>query len=144
MSHLELTRVWNWPERLIAVLDEHRAHEFEWGRYDCATLVSSAIEAMTGVDVSVPYRGKSGWKSAKGAAAALKRGKVSSIHELTGQLFRDIPPSMAQRGDLAYGEVVSPIASPWIVVGTEMITRDLEKGWLIQSTSFAKTAYKVG
>jgi hypothetical protein len=141
---LELTRLWDWPERLIATHDLHRAHDFDWCDFDCASLFAASVEAVTGVDPLAHLRPRWKWRSRGGALRAIRHAGFSDMVGITEALFPEIPPMLARRGDLVFGEVASPVASPAICMGAEMHTRDLDKGWVVMPMAHAKRAFKVG
>ena len=100
---MSLSRLPDWRPRLIAYLDEVRARPFAYGRHDCALFAAGAVEAMTGVDLAVDYRGrygslKEGLKLVRGRHLAILRDHL-----------RPVSPAFAQVGDVALiGEVGFP------------------------------------
>jgi hypothetical protein len=141
---LDLERIDNWPERLFAVLDEHRSHDFQWGKWDCATLMRDAVIATTGSDPFAGIWPSHGYRSRLGAIKAIRAAGYDGMVALTKSRFPSIHKVQAQRGDLVFGEVDSPVTSPAICVGAEMVTRDFELGWVVLPMSQATMAFRVG
>lgn len=68
---------------------------FEWGENDCCLFAANAVLAMTGVDVSKPYRG---YKTRLGAMKKIKDLGVEGVW--TKILGEPIHPKMCKRGDV--------------------------------------------
>ena len=84
----------DWPERLNDFIEDRRKAVFCWGQRDCVLFAADAVQAMTGVDHAVEYRGT--YDSATGAARLLaKLGGVENVVP-----FASIPVAFAGRGDL--------------------------------------------
>lgn len=93
----------DFAERLLAVLEERRDRPFAWGRNDCALFACDLVEAATGVDHAAPLRGR--YRSAAGAAWALRRFAGGGLEAAAEKIaksngLREVPPLMAQRGDI--------------------------------------------
>lgn len=59
------SRLPDWEQRLHGFLNEARATDMVWGRFDCAVgLVNGAVEAQTGVDLGLSHIGKYGDETA--------------------------------------------------------------------------------
>lgn len=71
---------------------------FAWGKSDCAIWAAGAIEAMTGTDIARGFRGYRSW--AGGVRKARAKGFEDHVAYFAS-LFPEIPPSMAQIGDVA-------------------------------------------
>lgn len=87
--------------RLDAFLSERRALPFAWGDNDCACFAAAAVEAMTGENPMPRLR----YRTEMGAARAIKRG--GGLAALVGEALSgcgEIPPRMAQRGDVVLFE----------------------------------------
>jgi hypothetical protein len=63
-------RIDGWPDRLMQVVEQHRAQPFVWGRTDCAMLFRHCVQVITGRD---PLADLPPWYSAVSAARALHR-----------------------------------------------------------------------
>ena len=137
---LELTRLENWPERLLTTVERHRAAEFDWGVYDCATLFAEAVEAVTGTDPLQRFRP---WISERSARMKMIKGGWKDMKSFCRDHFTEIPPSMAGRGDLGFPAQTVNLTCPGIIVGAHAVSRD-EKGWIVVPTSLLTMAFKVG
>lgn len=51
-----LTRLYDWPERLAALIAERRETSFSFGVHDCALFACDAVLAMTGTDIAARFR----------------------------------------------------------------------------------------
>lgn len=98
-----LRRYDDWPERLADWLGEHRARPFAWGSWDCALAACDWVRVATGVDLA---RGLRGYKTARGAAGAMRRFAGGGLVEVAEAVaarhgIAEVAPGYAQRGDLA-------------------------------------------
>jgi len=101
-----------WEADLGDYLSSVRGKPFEWGSHDCCTFISGAIEAMTGIDPMVEFRGE--YDSALSSAKALKRIGAGSLTETLDTKFREIPVGRAQRGDIVlFDDSVGVVAGAW-------------------------------
>ena len=93
------TKTQGWQHRLTAYLASIASAPFEAGRLDCALFTAGAVKAMTGVDHARGWRGK--YRSlAKGLKALEKAGHADHV-ALAASLYPEVPPIMAQEGDIA-------------------------------------------
>lgn len=93
------TKTAGWQHRLTAYLASIAAAPFEAGRLDCALFTAGAVKAMTGVDHARGWRGK--YRSlAKGLKALEAAGHADHV-VLAASLYPEVPPIMAQEGDIA-------------------------------------------
>lgn len=60
----------DWPQRLAAWIEAHREKPFAWGTNDCAIFAADMIEAITGRDFAVAFRGR--YKSKVGSMRILR------------------------------------------------------------------------
>jgi len=137
---LELTRLDDWPERLMATIERHRMAAFEWGVYDCATLFADAVEAVTGVDPLSQYRP---WKSERSARMKMIRAGWKDMKAFARDHFPEIAPSMARRGDVGFAQQANALSCPAVIVGAHAVSRD-EKGWIVMPASVLTIAFRVG
>ena len=91
-----MNRVEDWPERLLALIDERRTATFKWGAQDCCAFPADAVLAMTGVDPMAALRGR--YNSARSAAVLME--KVGGIAAFLDALLPQVPPLLARRGDV--------------------------------------------
>jgi hypothetical protein len=137
---LELTRLENWPDRLMATVERHRTAEFEWGVYDCATLFADAVQAVTGTDPLAAFRP---WKTERSARMKMIKGGWKDMKSFCRDHFPDVAPSKAGRGDLGFAAQSHNLMCPAVIVGAHAVSRD-EKGWIVMPTSLLTLAFKVG
>lgn len=96
-------RLPDWRPRLVAYLGAVRTRPFAYGQHDCALFAAGAVTAMTAVDLSDGYRDR--YKSLK---AGLKLAGISPV-DLVRRAFDEVPPALAQVGDIAViGQVGVP------------------------------------
>ena len=107
-----MRRSLSWEADLCAYLDSVRGVPFEYGKHDCCTFISGAVEAMTGIDPMIEFRGE--YNSALSAAKALKRLGGGSLRETLDYKFREVPISHAQRGDIVlFDDSAGIVAGAW-------------------------------
>lgn len=90
-----MKRLHDWPERLVAYIESHRATPFAYGPHDCVRFAAGAVHAVTGVDVLQSVQ----WSDLRTAVQLLRAhgglaGAVDSV------LPRLQTPALAQRGDI--------------------------------------------
>jgi hypothetical protein len=105
-----MTRLPDWPDRLIAALERHERLVFAYGVSDCMQLAMDCAEAITGAH---PYPKAKRYKTKRGAASCLKRHGFSNIIEALMAAYPEIAPSLARRGDIG---IASEGAVPCAVV----------------------------
>lgn len=94
-------RLEGWEDRLIAVMEAWRDRPFDWERANCGHPVAEVYRALHGElpegvgDLVVAVN------SRLTLAKALKAKGVASLGDLIALYADEIPPSMAQRGDIA-------------------------------------------
>lgn len=137
---IDLHRRDDWPERLQFAITEHQKGDFEWGQYDCATLFSDAVWAMTNVD---PLEEGGRWRSEFDALRALVRVGHTSIKSFLDAKFETVHPSEARRGDVGYPANPQALSCPAVIVGAEAMSRD-QSGWIVFPVSELKTVYRIG
>jgi len=136
-----LSRVHDWPDRLDQVIAEHQAAPFVWGHYDCATLWTSAVHAMTGVDLTHDFPR---WRNELGAMRALRSRGFDSVADYVAAVLPTVPASLAGRGDLGFPEDAwrGPLASPAVLMGQFGVSRD-DTRWIIIPRQRLVTFFKV-
>ena len=110
----------DWEPRLRGYLASSAAAPFEWGLTDCASFTGGAVEAMTGVNPHARFAGK--YKTAKGAARALRRLGHEDHVAYAAALATEIPPSYAAFGDIAVVQGEGGLALG-VVIGTHIEVR---------------------
>lgn len=92
-----------WQARLVAYLAATARAEFSLGLMDCALHGASALEAMTGVDLAAPYRGR--YTTFRGGLRVLRKdGYADHIALATAHLRTREAGQTARPGDLAVVE----------------------------------------
>lgn len=131
----------DWPSRLNLAVRLHRAGEFEWGQYDCATLFSDVAFAMTDAD---PLAAFGAWRSEIGALRCLARTGCTSVRGYLDTVLPIIQPAQVRRGDAGYvAGADGALVCPAIVTGSEAISRNAD-GWVVVSISDLTHAYRIG
>lgn len=97
-------------------LTEVRSRRFRPGEHDCAMFVAGWIERATGADLSEPWIGK--YRTIEDGKAMLQEQGYADHADLAAEHFEEIPPSMAQTGDVAVvdGEALGVFGSDRIFV----------------------------
>lgn len=95
---MTLTRRPDWLARLTAHLAEVRTRAWRPGEHDCALAAADAVAAITGVDLAQPWRGT--YSTLEEGMELLRAAGVEDHVELVGRHLPEIPPIMAQTGDL--------------------------------------------
>lgn len=94
-------RLEGWEERLIAVMEAWRDRPFDWSGANCGHPVADAYIAMHGELPEGVAELVAAVSSRLTLAKALKAKGVASLGDLIALYANEIPPSMAQRGDIA-------------------------------------------
>lgn len=129
----------DWPERLLAAIEHHRAHEFAWGSFDCGTLLSDAARALGADDPLAPF---GTWDSEFTALLRLRRVNVPSIRDHIMATCAIVPPGAAMRGDIGYAGSWGPLSCPAIVTGSEAVSRDAD-GWIVLDAAMLTETYRL-
>ena len=95
-----MTRYRNWRNRLAAHLSEVSRLPFKPGEHDCMLFAAGCVEAMTGVDLALPFRGA--YDTLEGGMAKLKKAGFKDHIDMIASLFPDECNRLSARaGDLA-------------------------------------------
>ncbi len=87
-----------WENRLTAYLRECSDKSFRPGALDCGLFFAGGYQAMTGIDIAKPFRGK--YRTIKKAMDIAKSIGFADHVEYTASLLEELPsPLLAQRGD---------------------------------------------
>lgn len=90
-----------WESRLAAVVENYRRQPFAWGTADCFTFTGDCHQAVTGVDLIAPWRGR---YADEASALRMVREHVGDLPALYRQGLGDpapLPATLARRGDIA-------------------------------------------
>lgn len=95
-----LTRRDDWRSRLEAAIDQVKAIPFAWeSQIDCGPhLTGRIVEALTGVDVAVAFRGR--YTTAAGAVRVMREAGFDNLGDLVASILPEIHPSQAGVGDI--------------------------------------------
>ncbi len=104
-----MTRPPDWQSRMAQALKTRRERPFAWGRHDCGLFACDIAEAISGVDLAAALRGR--YSTRRGAFRALKSFAGGGIETAIEKIAKDhgcaeVPPLMAQRGDILLAEVL--------------------------------------
>lgn len=91
-------RLPDWRQRLIDHIVATAAEPFKPGAHDCALAAANAVKAMTGKDYA---RGFRGYRTVAEGLRKLKAKGYEDHVALVAEHFEEIPPAMAQVGDIA-------------------------------------------
>lgn len=86
-----------WERRLNAAVQKHMALPAEWGVSDCYQIADDCVEAVIGERMHVDHLG---YKTEAGAARKLRKRGFADVGEAFAARFSEVPPSLAQRGDI--------------------------------------------
>lgn len=138
---MAFTRHGDWAKRLFEAVDAWRHTPFAWGSADCTCFMAACVEAMTGEDPMVEYRGQ--YEDEETGKAALKAlGGGSLYNALRRKFGKPIPVAMAKRGDLALAKT-SMGPTVFVVLGEQM-TGPGDDGIEMVPTDSAARAFRVG
>ena len=87
----------HWEKRLNAVVAKHQALPSEYGVSDCYLIPDDGVEAVTGERM---YPKALGYTTEAGAAKKLRQHGFETVRDAFAAKFEEIPPVMAQRGDI--------------------------------------------
>ena len=94
-----MKRLADWKPRLIAYLAAKAPLVIEPGVHDCALFPAGAVEAMTGVDLAAPYRGR--YTTFAGGRRVLRRDGYADHMALIAAHLPEAHVSTALTGDIA-------------------------------------------
>jgi hypothetical protein len=139
---LELTRLPDWDRRLARMVSEIGTAPGIWGQSDCLLTAAAGVEAVTGVDIMRPWRGR--YKSEAGAARLMRKEGCTDVEDVFRDFFGlpEIGRLMAQRGDVGVVDQDGMICAGF-VCDLGFLART-ETGRIILPQSAIKTAFKVG
>lgn len=100
----------DWIDRLALLIRQRRHDAFEWGRNDCLSWAADAVQAQTGLDTLVDYRGH--YSTHRGAVKALRQVRERDLRrteELADLLWGPrLPIARAQLGDVVMAAAGEP------------------------------------
>jgi hypothetical protein len=128
-------RINTWEDSLSDYIATKRHEPFEYGVNDCCLFAAGAVEAMTGEDPMIEFRGN--YDSLKGSIKAIKEIGAGTLEATLDGKFPEVSIGYAQRGDLAFfddsiGVVMGGFAYFVSDDGLERIPRELwNKCWSV-------------
>lgn len=130
-----------WEQRMTAALRRYSTAPFVWGFTDCFTLCQHTAEAILGEDrlakMVKPYF------SPKDAKQSLKVVKSKDVGDVFAQVFEEIHPSMAGRGDIGKAEYPGAEMGGGVVfIGSEVVGKG-ETGLIRLPLSAVQRAFRV-
>lgn len=133
----------DWPEKLDSYIKENLNKPFSYAENDCCTFASEIIKIMTGKDIMEGMRGKykdkeSGYKVMKRFAGGLIGTFKKTMEKYS---FEEIPPLMAQRGDVVIYETEMG-DTVGICIGDKIITPG-ENGIISNPIFEGKMAWRI-
>lgn len=139
---LQLTRLPDWDRRLARLASSIGVEPGIWGQSDCLMTAAAGIEAVTGVDIMRPWRGR--YKSAAGAARLMRKEGCETVEEVLGSFFGlpEIGRLLAMRGDVGVVESDGQLSCGFICDRGFLVRT--ETGRLLLPQTAIKTAFKVG
>lgn len=120
-----MRRVNGWEHRLVAYIAERRETPFAWGSQDCCRFACGGLAVQGLPD---PMKGVRAYKTARGAAGAIRRlgGTLDEAATRLGARARlnEVAPAFAQRGsvvlaDIAVGDL--PVLADVATAETEVL-----------------------
>lgn len=124
---IELTRLSNWESLLSEYIASKRDQPFSYGVNDCCYFCFGAIEAITGQDCMLEFRGQ--YSNEFGSLRALKEIGQGDLESTMDAKFPVIDIGRAGRGDIAFhtgaiGVVMGSFA--WFVGDDGLVRIDRE------------------
>lgn len=108
---------------------------FEWGVSDCA-MFADVVKAITGFDPITDVRGYAGELS---AIRRLRATGYETTLSLVEDLFPEIDPETAGRGDLGYpSEIAHPLMSPAVIDGAYAYSKGPDGGVIVPRNQIAR------
>lgn len=95
---IDLRRLEGWDVALAQYLIACDSLALSYGRFDCALWVAGAIEAMTGIDLGGPYRGR--YSDSVSAGRVLAAAGWKDVFAVADAFLPPISAQEARRGDV--------------------------------------------
>ncbi len=134
-----MKRLPDWHNRLVVYLNQVARTAFNPGEMDCALFIAGAVEAMTGVDLAVEFRGR--YTTVLGGLRVAKKAGFADIPALVEGRFAEVSPAFAQVGDIAILQADGEIAFG-IIQGEKIYVRHPE-GMALVPLRLAERVFKV-
>lgn len=138
-----LTRLPDWRSRLAAEMDRQRRDPHAWGSHDCALgLAAGAVEAISGVDVAAPWRGR--YTTPLGAARLLRKGGFDGVGDMVASVLPEIATAFANVGDIGVIDADGPVPEALCVVDFSGLIVMTESGHGRRAREDMRRAFRVG
>lgn len=134
-----MTRREDWPERLLNEIEVHSGLSMDWGVSDCFVFPMDCVKAMTGVD---PWADVRTYNSELGAAKLMRERGFENVGDAFAAKFTEIPPSLAQRGDIGVIEAEAGVCGV-VFVGSDVVGKDPVRGIKRAPRAAVTRAFKV-
>jgi hypothetical protein len=119
-----MSRIKGWEKRLASYVSDCATMPFRPGKMDCGLFFMGGMEAMTGRDISKPFRGK--YRTIKKAMEIARSLGCDDHVEYVASILEERPsPLMAQVGDCAVVDDVNGSPALGIVQGEHIYVMGL-------------------
>lgn len=132
-------RVKGWERLLKVAVEKHMALPSVYGTSDCYLIPDDAVEAVTGKTMFGATARR--YKTPAGAAKQLRKRGFETVEDAFRSKFREIAPSLAQRGDIGVVERHAEICGG-VFTQIGFLTRDETKVVFLMPSE-VKTAFRV-
>lgn len=138
----------DWVQRFETVVEKKKNLHFDWGTHNCVTFASDLFEATTGkkVQADIKLAPNSTERQAYVVLKKFAGGGIDNALEKTAKEFglEEIPPLMAQRGDLLIVEFDGTRCAATVnLTGRSAIAVTPDKGLADIPMKFAVRAWRI-
>ncbi|WP_146767950.1 DUF6950 family protein [Mesorhizobium atlanticum] len=139
---LQLVRVPDWDRRLARLVSSIGVEAGIWGQSDCLMTAAAGIEAVTGIDIMKPWRGR--YRSEAGAARLMRKEGCETVEDVLGTFFGlpEVGRLLAMRGDVGVVESGGQLCCGFLCDRGFLVRT--ESGRILLPQTAIKTAFKVG
>lgn len=123
------------------MVERYRNTPFAWGTADCACFLADCAQAITGDDHLGKLRGS--YRTKAGAARVLARLNCADLGDALAMKFPEVPPALAQRGDLGVAPVEGGGLAGCLFLGHDVMGMGANSGLLRLPRSVATRAFRV-
>lgn len=136
----------DWQTRAANFIITHREKPFAWGEHDCALFACNFIQAITGTDPAVAFRGK--YDDKRSAYVALKNfaggGLAATVEKICAELrYPENALNFHQRGDVALCDQCGEDALGIIDLSGQSVIIAGEQGVVALPLSCVKRTWRV-
>ncbi|HEE9631311.1 TPA: hypothetical protein R8E83_003592 [Escherichia coli] len=128
----------DWQIKLGETIAAATERPFLWGEHDCCLFAADCAVVVCGIDPAEKYRGT--YSDALGARKALLKNH-KTIDAAIGAYFKEVPPALAQRGDLVVlnteqGRVAGVVwgLGVWVTTpdGVRCVRKKPDRAWRVE------------